>query len=263
MKQYIVLLLIANFAASNAQVTAISSFPRFPECSTYDASALETCFYNQVQDFVYNNFKIPSELSDYKGSVFVLFEVDATGVFKVLYVDANEVSLMEETRRVFATFPKIEPAVYNGRPTYAKYTIRIAVPLQTATEAAAAREQEAASEPFAEKIKRERDLESPEYDGIVYKTFENPQFKSNLYIPFSHSYYAQFDDAMNQVGTNSHTSSKPFTYNDVNRYHDFAAVHKELSKEKSGWWGRKLWNENLIAIQGEGYWFTMNPIFDL
>ena len=27
--------------------------------------------------------------------------------------------------------------------------------------------------------------------------------------------------------------------------------------------GRKIWNENLVAIQGDGYWFTMNPILDL
>ena len=26
--------------------------------------------------------------------------------------------------------------------------------------------------------------------------------------------------------------------------------------------GRKLWNENLVAIQGDNYWFTLNPIFD-
>ena len=32
---------------------------------------------------------------------------------------------------------------------------------------------------------------------------------------------------------------------------------------KKGWWGRKLFNENLVAIQGADYWFTMNPIWDL
>jgi hypothetical protein len=30
----------------------------------------------------------------------------------------------------------------------------------------------------------------------------------------------------------------------------------------SGWWARKLWNENTVEW-GEGYWFTLNPILDL
>ncbi len=262
-KKYFALLLVTNFLALSAQVTQNSSFPKFPECADLASTALETCFYNSVQDFVYNNFQIPENLSLYRGSVFVLFEVDAAGAFKVLYVDANEVALVQETKRVFSAFPNISPPVYNGRPTYSKFTIKIAIPLQTAAQAAAAREAEVAAEPFADKVKRQRDLESPEYDSIVLKPFNNPQFRSNLNIPFSHSYYARFDDEMNQVGTNSHTSSKPFTYNDVSRYHDLTAENQKLMKDKSGWWGRKIWNENLIAIQGEGYWFTLNPIFDL
>ena len=36
-----------------------------------------------------------------------------------------------------------------------------------------------------------------------------------------------------------------------------------MVKNKKSWWGRKIFNENTVAIQGEDYWFTMNPIFDL
>ena len=68
---------------------------------------------------------------------------------------------------------------------------------------------------------------------------------------------------MNQVGSNNHTATKPYSYQEVAKYYDFETVNQSLQKDKSTWLGRKLWNENLVAIQGEGYWFTMNPILDL
>lgn len=264
MKNIFTLILFVSFFISKAQVSSTSTFPVFSECESVEQLAQESCFYNQVQDFVYNNFTVPADLGqDYKGSVFVLFEVDATGVFKELYVEGNEMSLIEESKRVFKMFPKVSPPTFNGRPTYSKYTIKIAIPLQTAAEAAMAREAEIKAEPVADKIKRERELVHPEYDSIIYKPFNNPQFKSHISIPFSHSYYAHFDGTLNQVGTNNHTASKPFTYAEVSKYYDLEAANHQLMKNKSGWWGRKIWNENLVAIQGEGYWFTMNPIFDL
>lgn len=264
MKNIVTLLLFVSFFISKAQVSSTSTFPVFPECESVEQLAQESCFYNQVQDFVYNNFTVPSELGqDYRGSVVVLFEVDAAGVFKELYVEGNETSLIEESKRVFKLFPKVSPPTFNGRPTYSKYTIKIAIPLQTAAEAALARAAEVKAEPIADKIKRERELVHPEYDSIIYKPFNNPQFNSHINIPFSHSYYAHFDGTLNQVGTNNHTASKPFTYAEVSKYYDLEAANQLLMKDKSGWWGRKIWNENLVAIQGEGYWFTMNPIFDL
>nr|WP_305069841.1 hypothetical protein [Flavobacterium covae] len=68
---------------------------------------------------------------------------------------------------------------------------------------------------------------------------------------------------MNQVGTNSHTASKPLTYKEVDRYYDFEKKNQSILINKKNWWGRKIFNENLVAIQGKGYWFTLNPIWDL
>ena len=102
-----------------------------------------------------------------------------------------------------------------------------------------------------------------ELDQIVYKEFKNPEFKSHLNIPFSHSYYAQFDPALNQVGSNNHTGSKPYTYNEVSRYFDLKAENDKLKKKASNWFTRKLWNESVVEIQGEDYWFTLNPILDM
>ncbi|SCZ02410.1 TonB protein C-terminal [Flavobacterium anhuiense] len=233
-------------------------FPVFPNCENLDSKKLEICFYKEVQDFVFNNFQVPEKLkqSNYKGAVKLLFEVNAEGEFKVIYVSAETEELSEEAKRVFGTFPKIKPSTYNGKPTYSKYTISIDIPLKSAAQLEA--EAQAAAE-----ILKPAEKPMTELDSIVYKKYNNPEFESHLNIPFSHSYYAQFDAEMNQVGSNNHTASKPYTYAEVSKYYNLRAVNESLQKKTSTWLGRKWWNENLVQIQGEDYWFALNPIVDL
>jgi hypothetical protein len=261
---YLLFFLIGIFnAQSQTDIPNVEQFPVFPSCSNLINNELETCFYNQVQDFVYNNFNVPEELkqNDFKGSVIVLFEVDNQGLFKVIYVDAIDEQLNNEAKRVFGLLPKIKPSTYSTKPTYSKYTIKIAIPLKSAAEIAA--EVQAYKNAEAKNFTKNKDKELTEYDGIVYHKFNNPKFESHLNIPFSHSYYAHFDASMNQLGSNSHTAIKPFTYAEVAKYFNFRAENEKLMKTKTSWLERKLWNENTVEIQGEGYWFTLNPIFDL
>lgn len=266
MKKYnLILLLILYSSFANAQSTIKNrdQFPIFSSCQNLYNKELESCFYTKVQDFIFTNFKTPEKLlkSDFKGNVTVLFEVDEKGKFNIQYIDAVDEELVVECRSVFNKFPQIEPPTYNGKPTYTKYTIKIAIPLKSTAQITA--EKEALKLADSKNFVKNKDKELKEYDSIVYHKFNNPKFESPLNIPFSHSYYAQFDAAMNQLGTNNHTGSKPYTYAEVSRYYDLKAVNAQLQKNKSGWWGKQIWNEDLIQIQGEGYWFTMNPIFDL
>jgi len=266
MKKLLLLLLLILTSFSFAQVSKkqTDKFPIFPACEGLQFQALETCFNNEIQEFVYNNFKVPVNLkqNNFKGTIIVLFEVNETGNFKVIYVDAVDESLVAESKRVFGKIPKISPATYNGNPTYTKFTIKIAIPLQSLAEIEAQKQAEAINEKESNTFKP-NDTHLTELDSIKYKKFENPQFESHINIPFSHSYYAQFDDEMNQIGANNHTSSKPFAYADVTKYYNLENARKELAKNKSGWWGKKLWNENFVEIQGEDYWFTLNPIIDI
>jgi len=233
-------------------------FPVFPNCENLQSKKLENCFYKEVQDFVFQNFEVPENLkqANYKGEVKVLFEVDANGEFKVIYVNAANDALSEEAKHVFGKFPKIKPSTYNGKPTYSKYTISIDIPLKNADQIA----EEALA---AAQILKPVEKPMTELDSIVYKKYNNPEFESHLNIPFSHSYYAQFDGAMNQVGSNNHTASKPYTYAEVSKYYNLKAVNESLQKNVSTWLGRKFWNENLVQIQGEDYWLSLNPILDL
>jgi hypothetical protein len=232
-------------------------FPVFPKCENLQSKELEKCFYNEVQDFVFQNFVVPENLvqNNFKGNVKVLFEVDKNGVFKVIYVNAVDEALIKEAKRVFAKFPNIKPSTYNGNPTFSQYNITIAIPLKTT--------EQVASEAIVVAETKAIPKQLTELDSIVYKKFSNPQYESHLNVPFSHSYYARFDGAMNQVGANNHTASKPYTYVEVAKYYNLATENEKIKKKASGWWARKLWNENLVEIQGEDYWFVLNPIFDL
>jgi hypothetical protein len=233
-------------------------FPVFSNCENKENKELESCFYNEVQDFVFQNFVVPENLIEhnFQGSVKVLFEVDANGIFKVIYVNAINEELLKEAKRIFAKFPQITPSTYNGRPVYSKYNITISIPLKSA--------ETRASEALvrAETIQSSK-KQLTELDSIVYKKYNNPEYNSHLNIPFSHSYYAQFDGALNRVGSNNHTASKPYTYAEVSKYYDIKAANEKLKKNTSGWWAKKLWNENTVEIQGDGYWLSLNPIVDL
>lgn len=237
---------------------ASENFPVFPSCENREAKDLENCFYKEVHDFVYNNFKVPETLkqTNYKGEIKVLFEVDVNGEFKVLYINTANDELSKEARRVFGEFPKIKPSTYNSIPTYSKYTISIELPLKSS-------EQLASEALAAAEILKPIEKPMTELDSIVYKKYNNPEFESHLNIPFSHSYYSQFDDAMNQVGSNNHTASKPYTYKEVSKYYDLKSINESLQKQTSSWLGRKFWNENMVQIKGEDYWLSLNPIVDL
>lgn len=263
MKNFLLLSFVLLGYFSFAQTNSREQFPLFPECDASMANQQETCFYNTLQNYIFNNYKVADEVksANFKGTVIALFEVDTTGTFKVLYIDAPYESLKSETKRVFASLPKIKPATYSGRATYSKFTLKIAIPLEEPTAFGTEKELFVQDKTNSKLIDNSKEL--TEYDAIVYKPFENPQFKSKGNIMFSHQNYGVFDALLNQVGSNNHTASKPYSYEEVAKYYDFESVNQAYLKQKESWFGRKMWNENLVAIQGENYWFTVNAVLDL
>ncbi len=237
--------------------------PVFKVCDSVPVEQLKSCFNFTLNTFLFENFKSPQvvEEESYQGDVKVLFEVDKEGTFKVLYIDAIYDELKAETQRVFEALPKVQPATYNGKPTFVQYSVSIAIP-QTAPvrKTNVVKTVEALSETDSLNATL-----SQEYDVLEQglKPYENLEYNSQLNVPFTHSYYARFDDEMNAIGTNSHTAAKPFIYSDVARYYDIKAEKENLAKDTDTWFGRKLFNEHLVEVQGEDYWFTVDPIIDL
>ncbi|MFS4483933.1 gliding motility protein RemB [Hyunsoonleella sp. 2307UL5-6] len=262
MKQFAALfLLLIQYSVFSQDSNTFEKPPVFPNCENTNITALQTCFDKNVFNTVNRNFKVPKALSDtnYRGEVVVLFEVDTTGAFRVMYVDAINQELKTETKRVFKLFPKIKPATYSGRKTFKQYSIPIKIPLTDNTFNA--------SKDLAKNnaITQQEVTAKREFDSVTKSltAYTSKALSSQLNIQFTHSDYARFDRAMNVIGTNSHTASKPFLYQDVSKYHDFEAERDALTKPTKNWTGEKLWNSHLVEIQSDDYWFTIDPIFDL
>ena len=259
MKQVIFLITFCFSIVSFAQVTLANyeKYPVFDECVQVDVNALESCFKATLQSFIFKNFEVPEKVvqENYKGNVNVLFEVTKEGKFKVLYVDGIYEELKDEARRVFEMLPQVSPATYNGAPTYVQFTLPIAIPL------IAPGENIITSKAIEENDSRVALIN--EYDDIKNLPYNNEEYTSNINIPLSHHNYSLFDAAINRVGLNSHTAQKPYIYSEVNKYYDFEAANKLLSKNKKSWFGRKFWDEHLVAIKGKDYWITLDIGVDL
>ncbi|WP_452226650.1 energy transducer TonB [Lacinutrix cladophorae] len=259
MKKFILLLLLLPYVTFSQEDSFFEKPPVFPNCEASEIENLQNCFDANVLNHIYNTFKTPENVSEekYSGEVVVLFEVDKEGAFKVVYVDAMYEELKKEATRVFEALPKIKPGTYNGKPTFKQYSIPIQIPIIN----------QAVQKRSITKVGEELSIEETvktEYDSVNKKLvpYTNKEYTSQLNIPFTHSAYAKFDRNINLVGTNSHTASKPFIYEDVSKYYDFKAENEALHKGKETLVSRKLWNEHMVRYQAENYWFTIDPIFD-
>ncbi|PKQ44377.1 gliding motility protein RemB [Confluentibacter flavum] len=261
MKRFIVLLLfLVQYNTYSQEPSYNERPPVFTNCDSTSIDAQQHCFNSQVHQFIYDNFKVPQKVLDqnFKGEVSVIFEVNAEGQFKVVYTDAMYDELKEEAKRVFDLFPTIKPGTYNGNPTFKQYSIAINIPLVN-------QEVPLDNTSKANEITQLQEKAQREFDSINNNltAFTNKAYSSQLNIPFTHSDYARFDSHMNVIGTNSHTASKPFIYEDVSRYYDIKKEKEALKRETRTWTEKKLWNEHLVALQGKDYWFTIDPILDL
>ncbi|WP_040279197.1 hypothetical protein [Psychroserpens damuponensis] len=266
MKNRFLLVFLFAFGFITAQeVSNFEKSPVFPECESQPINQLKVCFNNNINAFIYKEFKVPEIVNDdsYNGEVKVLFEVDKLGNITIIYIDAVYDELKEETERVFEALPKVSPGTYNGKPTFYQYSLGIKIPLINPSEI---QTQQAKAKTIHLNAATNLNADvSDEYNNVADSIvkYEKLEYSSQLNIPFTHNYYSRFDQEMNGLGTNSHTAAKPFTYNEVSAYYDFKAEKQALVKGSDTWWKRKLWNEHLVEIQGKDYWFTVDPIFDL
>lgn len=265
MKKYIALLLFClTLTAFSQELDTYEKPPVFPNCETSDITELKACFNTELAKLIFENFKVPQKVNDenYSGDVVVLFEVTNEGDFLVLYVDAVYDELKTASKLAFAELPKVQPATYNGNPTFKQYSYTIKIPLEEPGIVSSSTEELPS---IANSETNEITDAIKEYDSVQKSLvpYTQKSLTSELNIPFTHQFYARFDQAMNRVGTNSHTAQKPYIYSEASKYYDFKKYEDELKKEGDGWWNRKVFNEHLVRVQSEKYWFTVDPIFDL
>lgn len=240
-------------------------FPVFAECKEVNFDQEEKCFSSTLKAKIREEFELPEVVAqdEFRGEMIVLFQVDREGKIEAIYIDAPYAALKEEMSRVIAELPEVEPATYNGRPISMNFRMPVNIPLEADMKGTREPEVIETEElPSADVEPEENDM-LLEYEKIRSLEFDHPRAESSINIPLSHELYSRFEDDINRIGTNFHTSSKPFLYREVEPYYDFEEQTEALYKPVDSWIGRKLWNEHLFNFQGEDYWFTIDFGLDL
>lgn len=266
MKNYLFLLFLLSAIILKSQAQDSSQrFPEFPQCTNADFANKETCFKNTLTKFVLNNYEVPLEVirENYRGEIIVIFEVDKTGNFNIVYTDAAYAELKEEMQRVFNMLPQIKPATYNSRPIFVQFKMPVKIPRELNTEDFSTTSQVKPNISGINFQQPQEDDLTNEYDQIQSEEFTRPRYESQINIPLSHEYYSRFDAEFNKIGVNTHSASKPLLFSEVSKYYNFKAEEDKMLRDADSWFGKKLWNEHLVQYQTEDYWFTLDFALDL
>lgn len=231
-------------------------FPVFEVCKNETITSVKKCFYEQTKELFFQEFKEPEviEKEAFKGLVNAIFLVSNTGEFKLLYVNSPYEVLKKEIERTFSTFPKIQPATYNNHAIEMQFILPLEFPLngKGTDEVVVAEKKETPKLDIKEVAKKSIDT-----DSIFL------EHQSQLNIPFTHQNYVDYEYALHKA-KGTHTASKPYIYSEINKYLDLTQQKKQFFKpEVKSWFGRKLWNEHLLQIKKDDYWFTIDFLFDV
>jgi hypothetical protein len=158
--------------------------------------------------------------------------------------------LENEVERIIDSLPTITPAQYNNHAIEMEFVLPIKIPLTDNVEESTTL------------IPPPRKLPEPEPLLTASAKTMFPEHKSELNIPLVHSVYDSYDYYLNK-GSNAHTSIKPYMYTDVTPYVNLDSLKSVYMKPRKTWFGRKLWNEHLVNVQGENFWITLDIPVDL
>jgi len=246
---FLVLLLPSIFLAQEER------YPVFDVCKGADIEALKECFYTTARKYFFAEFKTPTvvENEKFNGIVNAIFSVSIEGNFKLIYVNTPYEEIREEVKRVFKVFPKITPAFYNNHSIEMKFELPINFPVKQNSSSYKVK-------PSIE-IKKESLLDVVAKTRIADSTFL--EHSSKLNVPFTHRNYVDYEFALHKA-KGTHTASKPYTYNEVNNYYNLTEEKKKFLKpNKKTWLGNKVWNEHLLQVKKEDYWFIVDFLFDV
>ncbi|WP_196895078.1 gliding motility protein RemB [Aureivirga marina] len=222
-------------------------YPTFSVCENKNEVDLKDCFTNEVEMlFIQNLEKENASILDFKGKTNIVFIVTNEGNFKVIYSNTNNEKFKEEIKTAFKTFPKVTPATLHDTSVEMRFVLPAVFPTVDGQ----------FSKTESEKIAIQDVLQKKDTTPI-YR-----EFNSNILIPLVHSRYDQYEYYLNQ-DDNSHSGSKPYSFNYAKKYVDFNAQVSPLLKKKKSWFGRKLWNEHLATVNKKDYWFNVDFLVDL
>ncbi|MDG2357955.1 MAG: hypothetical protein P8L21_06710 [Polaribacter sp.] len=230
-------------------------YPVFDVCKGSEIQSLKDCFYTTTKKYFFSKFKSPRilENEDYSGTVNIIFEVTSEGEFKLIYVHTPNQEIRKEVQRVFSVFPKITPAWYNNHAVEMKFEFPIKFSVNNAFSAF--------NTDTLIEIKKESLFDVVEKKKLADSTFL--EHHSKLNIPFTHKNYVDYEFALHK-SNGTHSASKPYTYSQISKYYNLSEEKKKcLKPSKKTWLGNKVWNEHLLQVKKDDYWFTVDFLFDV
>lgn len=241
------------FLVSFSVFSQIEKYPVFKNCDTLQIEQLKVCFKTEIKKAVLNEFVTPENViqDNFKGTVNVVFVVTYKGEFKFIYMNSPYKELKEEVERVIKTLPTITPAKYNNHPVEMEFVLPLKIPLVENVDTI----------PVNAPVEVVTIEQKKEPLDTLKKTLF-PEHKSELNVPLLHSTYNAYDYYMDQ-GDNTHATVKPYVYSRVKPHLDLDVKKTELLQDRKTWFGRKLWNEHLVNVQGKDFWFTLDLPIDL
>lgn len=255
-KQFLVITLIIISLSGYAQ-DRLKTWPVFDNCENNNT---EKCFTSSFISELKNAYQHPKNLNDEIIETRLLFEVDTLGKFQPIYISSKNPEVKEAIKTAFTKLPQIKPATYNSQAEFMQFNMSLELPFNEVSSQNLARTLQDNEQASA--VTQVNTLKL-EYDRLKNQKFKDEQFDSHLNIPLSHEVYNRFDRQMNLIGTNTHTASKPFTYQEVKPYYNFDEEVERLRFDTETWFGEKFFNEDLVQIKGDNYWFTFNIAADL
>lgn len=228
-------------------------YPVYNECKGETIEKVKDCFFKMTKETFYNIFQEPPIIQNdnFKGVFNATFIVTNEGKFKLIFVNTPYKELKVEVERTFAQFPTIEPARYNNHNVEMQFVFPLAFPLMDDPEPEINYVYEPQKEDLNKVVKKQQSLDS-----------DFPIHTSQLNIPFTHQRYVDYEYALHK-SSGTHTASKPYLYNEINQYVNLDSIKSQFLKpEVQSWFGRKLWNEHLLKVQEEDYWFTADLLLD-
>ena len=246
-------------------------YPKFDSCQQKPQSELRACFESEMNVLLGKAVSNASFEIESEASISVLFEVGKQGQFILRYVDSASEAYREMMRDFFTGLSNIKPASYNGRDIYMQFSLSFRPKAMTqikwservSSDSSMMETMSQESNTKTLSVKAFKQNQSQEFGSVTQDHYRGEAYRSGVLIPLSHRRYDEFDAAMNQLGSNSHTAQKPYRYNEVKPYYNLAKADSSLMKPRKTWFGRKWWNEHMVAFSAEDYWFTLDPGLDI
>jgi hypothetical protein len=246
---FLILLFSSTFYAQEER------YPIFDACKDSDILSLKKCFYSSTRKHFVAAFKKLStgENKVFKGTANIIFAVTSQGEFKLVYVETTHKELREVIKIIFKAFPKITPAWYNDHSIEMKFEFPVEFPLiENSLSFETSHSNKINQEILSDIVEKER------FSEAIYL-----EHNSKLNIPFTHKNYVDYEHALHKA-TGTHSASKPYTFQQIKNYFDIAKEKKRFFKpHKKTWLGNKVWNEHLLQVKKEEYWFTVDFLFDV